>query len=461
MTDPETTVESLRLIAASNDANDQLRQPALASAASFDPAEASGAISQNASSYRVMGDRICTLLVRLTPDGLDVPDATYYEAAYEALATLSADTPIGPNTITRVLARALRLLLDPTDATPTTVATSAAEPAAEPEPQPEPSAESTSEADVIEYELDAEPFIDPEDIEDDHAGLDRVERLLADHALCQRVTAGDKEAIGEFYSKYGRLAWKYALKAAQRIRTGSEILQPGDLHQEIMLYFVDRAGKYDPSYDASFSSFACKYLLRSLGRVLQTQYAVAIPDNMRERIAKLYRLNRERKELGLQPLDDAGIATELDLEPGGPGASESGRLTVGDLKRALALTIRMRSLGGGSPGQGTWSSDYVDDGDMPLLIGTVPPRSVEEQGMDSLLRRALKTAFAEAQLSDRERRVMADLYNLGGSSIIRRAYIEVARMNPPITRERVMAIEKRVLEALKHSEALGGYAKED
>jgi RNA polymerase sigma factor (sigma-70 family) len=454
-------MKSLEPIVAANDAyHDFQHGPEL------NPAEANAlahVIHNTAPAYHKIGNQVCRELVELIGDDPDYTNGDYYVATYDALSDAT-----DADSISEVSRRALRnLFTQPSLAEMQAAHTAPVQPEAEPQTVPKTltaaEAGNTQPASEPPQEAAAKPAAEPEEpsatqsqpapeplvgqgptYEPQPEPPNREQLVQADHELCQRVAAGDKEAATQLLAQHRGIIYRY-VNAAARLLRGSA-MDRDDLYQEACIYMLDRTAKYSTNHNVRFSSFVGAFLDKRLSRIIDEQFAVHVPADIQVTINNIRRDDEKRSGYREGIMDETQVAKDLDMPMGAP--TERGKLTTGNIRQAAFLTRFMFSLdeGFGRDDNQNPGSEYAFDARMilkPVTNGVIPQpdQEIENDALLDEITAMLKT------LSEREAGIIRLRYGLADG--VPRTYEEVGDVYG-ITRERVRQIESKSMSKLRH-----------
>ena len=403
--------------------------------------------------YSKIGAQVCRELIEITGDDPDYTGGEYYVATYDALADTTNDEAVSD-----ISRRALRrLLTQPSLAEMEAMYTTPA--AAEIAPIDELAMDSTGSESALsappepilregEIERETTPELEPESetvLEDTPEPLTHQQRILADHELCQRVAAGDKEAATELLMQHQGIIRKYVNSAARLLRGG--VMDYDDLYQETCIYILGKTAKYSlEKHNVRFTSYAGSFLDKRLRRIVDDQFAVYIPPDVQITINNIRRADEGRVGYRQGIMDEAQIAKEFDIREGAP--TETGTRTTGTYRQAILLTRFMLSLddGFGNHDNNSPGREYALDARMelkPVTSGEIPQPedALEAAEIVKEIHAMLHT------LSEREAGVIRLRFGLTDGEP--RTLDEIGQVYG-VTRDRIRQIESKAMSKLRH-----------
>ncbi|PID30680.1 hypothetical protein CSA80_04545 [Candidatus Saccharibacteria bacterium] len=248
---------------------------------------------------------------------------------------------------------------------------------------------------------------------------DRRGDIFADHDLCQKVAAGDKDAMDAFVQKYHRLGMKIANKVIENQK--DTVVDHMDLYQEIMIHLLRKAGSFMPDRGARFHQYATQALTQIMYTKLQDlRNVVHVPAKTLERVSAINAANWQRTAQQRPLLSDEEIAEWLKIPVSEP-RRRSDEITVKTLRQAAQMTRYMGSIDTGwAPGEDTSpGNSYRVDERRPLAPVTAAEEPeqdpVPEAAFTGLRSQAVFDALAK-QLSLYHADIVTMRYGIGSYS---------------------------------------------
>ena len=265
--------------------------------------------------------------------------------------------------------------------------------------------------------------------------------LISDADLCKRVAEGDAAAAEEFYEKYHRLAEYFGRMAASRCRSG--VVDEEDISHDMFMHMLQRTNKYDSQRKASFAGFASLYASQRVDQFTdEAQYSVRLPQHIRKIVNQVQRINSDLASRRQPFLSDEDIAERFGVTL----ESDSSKLNVADIRRAIMLTSQMGSIDNGFSPEELHTDDhpFSFDGRLELtMVGAEETKSPEDEVMAMALKEDIEKMLGT--LGDREAEVLRLRFGIGEE--FEWSLAEVGRRFG-VTPERIRQIETKAISKL-------------